>query len=212
MPNLSSHIQTFSTIDSPYAGNDFTMEGLDGFLQATQNGGATTWDGKKWVINSGMTFEALAEIQKIDELAIYPYTWTKRHQLRTRVQSCIANDPLGNYWIWHGNPDGPFNGFGLIFTPTKIQAMTGNLISTTLLDLITGLTPGDNQTHKYELVFYPGNGLYISIDDVFVDKIVDTLPDNDSDAYYVFDIRCFNGTNQEGGSIALSRLQISQDL
>jgi len=212
MPNLSSHIQTFSYVDNPYAGNDFILEALSGFLTQTQNGGDITWDGYKWVINTHQTLNGGANIQKIDELAIYPYTWAKRHQVRTRVESTIANDPLGDYFLWHGNPDGPFNGFGLIFTPTKIIGRTGDLTSTTDLDLIIGLEPGTPYQHKYEMIFYPGNGVYFYIDEVFVNKIVDTLPYDDFDAYFVFKIQCFNGTDTMGGSIALSRLQISQDI
>lgn len=211
MPNLSSHIQTFSAYDVPYADSDLSFDSMDGYIVEKSETASITFNAGAWELCTGPTLNDYIDFYKKDRLPIYCYSWSKRRQIRFRLKSQIDNDPLGYYRIGSGELTGGGCGFGLKLEPTKVRGFAANAVGETLLDLLTGLTPGDFCEHLYEIIFYPGNGVYFSIDGAFVGSITENLPEGDDDADRIAQINMFNDTNGIACVLAFSRIQISQD-
>ena len=211
MPNLSSHIQTFSAYDAPYAGSDLQFDAIDGYYISKADSAQITFNIGAWNLITGPTLNDYITMMKRDLFPIYTYTWTKRRQLRFRLQSQIDNDATGYYLIGTGCVAGMNNAFGLKFTPTKIMGFSVKSAPETEIDLITGLTPGEQYEHLYEIIFYPGNGVYFYVDGVLIGTITTDLPEGTPSADYIVDIEMLNDTNGIQCVLAFSRIQISQD-
>ena len=211
MPNLSSHIQTFSVFDAPYAGHDLILESLDGFEIEKVGNSSVEYFTNRWNATVGPPIDQSIFIAKKDSLPLYPYTWNKRRQLRIGLASYIENDPIGEYHLFTGDVTSPFLGFGLLFKPTQIKAWAGNGVNHTEIILFDALTPGVNYEHLYELVFYPGNGLYVYADVVLAGSITTNLPTGTNNADDLIAVSMLNGTEGTQSVLAFSRIQFSQD-
>lgn len=211
MPNLSSHIQTFSVLDAPYAGNDMTFESMDGFYNVLSGAAALAFAAGAWSATVGPTLNDSLSLIKQDSFPLYDYTWDKRRQLRLKLSSQVTNDPTGEFYLACGNPYGPWEGFGLVFTPTEIIARCGDGSAFTDLVLLTGLTPGDVNVHLYEFLWYPTNGVYIYVDGVFVGSITTDLPSGAGSANRLIDMELMNNAAGESAELRFSRIIFSQD-
>ena len=211
MPNQSSHILTFSTFDLPYAGSDLQFDALNGYYISKAETAQIIFNLGAWYLNTGPTLNDWITMTKRDLFPIYTYTWTKRRQLRFRLQSQIDNDPDGYYRLGTGNVAGMNHAFGIKFTPTKIIGFSVKTAPEAEIDLITGLTPGEQYEHLYEIIFYPGNGVYFYVDGVLLGTITTDLPEGITAANYLLDIETLNATNGISCVLAFSRIQVSQD-
>jgi hypothetical protein len=211
MPNLSSHIQTFSVLDAPYAGSDMQLESIDGFYKLLVGGATLDFVTGAWTATVGPDIDDSVVFQKIDLYPLYDYTWEKRRQMRFRLNSQIGNIPAGEFYFTTGDVYGSATGFGLVFTPTEIIARCGDGFDLTDLVLFTGLTPGDIYEHLYEFIFYPGNGVYVYADGVFIGSITTHLPTGTSSAERLLDMLMYTPIAMEGAAFKFSRIQFSQD-
>lgn len=211
MPNLSAHIQTFSVLDAPYAGSDLQFDALDGYYINKAATAQLQFNIGAWYLITGPTLNDWITMMKRDLFPIYQYTWSKKRQLRFRLQSQIDNDATGYYLIGTGNVAGMSNAFGLKFTPTKIIGFSVSVAPGAEIDLITALTPGEQYEHLYEITFYPGNGVYFYVDGVLMGSITTHLPTGSTSADYIVDIEMLNDTNGIACVLAFSRIQMSQD-
>ena len=78
MPNLSSHIQTFSVLDAPYTGNDMQFESMDGMYSVLSGGAALVFAAGAWSADVGPTLNDSLSLIKQDSFPLYDYTWDKR--------------------------------------------------------------------------------------------------------------------------------------
>ena len=211
MPNLSSHIQTFSVLDAPYAGNDMNFESMDGFYTVLVDPSQLMFSEGAWYASAtGLTNTSLTLIKR-DAFPLYSYTWDKRRQLRLRLSSQVIVGSTGFCYLMCGMPFAPWTGFGLVFTPTEIIARCGDGIDVADLVLLTGLTPGDTYEHLYEFIFYPGNGVYVYVDEVLIGSITTFLPSGLTASDRILHIEMLNEAEFEGYSLGFSRIQLSQD-
>jgi len=211
MPNLSSHIQTFSVLDAPYAGNDMVFDAMDGYYSVLTGGAQLIYSDGAWWASAGPAAGDGLTLLKRDLFPLYSYTWNKRRQLRFRLESMAHDDPTGWCWLLTGNPYGPWRGFGLVFTPTEIIARCGDGVDFTDLVLFTGLTPGDIYEHLYEFIFYPGNGVYVYVDGVLIGSITLTLPSGTLNSERLLYIDMYTDTINKTKQLGFSRIQFSQD-
>jgi hypothetical protein len=211
MPNLASHILTFSLVDRPYADIDMILESMDGFTIYKSAGAQILFDSGAWNLSVGPTVDDYIDLIKEDDLPVYPYTWDKKRQLRIMLSSQIQDYPTQVQALTTGEVYNAATGFGLYFYPTKIQAVCGDGMDIATLDLITGITPGDIETHLYEFLFLPGNGLYINIDGSPAGSITQHLPTRDDTAKRLLAIHMYNETDGLGAAFRFSRIQFSQD-
>jgi hypothetical protein len=211
MPNLSSHIQTFSVLDAPYAGSDMQLESIDGFYKVLVGGATLAFVTGAWTATVGPDIDDSVVFQKIDAYPLYDYTWEKRRQLRFKLSSQIGNIPTGDFYFTTGDVYGNARGFGLVFTDTKIKAVCGGGAGISELELFAGLTPGDIYEHLYEFIFYPGNGVYVYVDGVFIGSITTDLPTGTLSAERLLDMIMYTPIAMEGAALKFSRIQFSQD-
>lgn len=211
MPNLSSHIQTFSVLDAPYAGNDMNFESMDGFYTVLSGGAQLIFSEGAWYASATGTISDSLNLIKRDAFPLYSYTWDKRRQLRLRLSSQVIVGSTGFCYLMCGMPFAPWTGFGLVFTPTQIIARCGDGIDIADLVLFTGLTPGVTYEHLYEFIFYPGNGVYVYVDGVLIGSIITFLPSGTTASDRILTIEMLNEAVFQGYELGFSRIQFSQD-
>lgn len=211
MPNLSSHIQTFSVLDAPYAGNDMVFDAMDGYYVVLSDPTQLIFSEGAWYANASGLDKSCLTLVKRDAFPLYSYTWDKRRQLRLRLSSQVANGSTGYCYLMCGMPFAPWTGFGLVFTATEIIARCGDSIDIAELVLFTGLTPGDTYEHLYEFTFYPGNGVYVYVDGVLIGSITTFLPSGVYASDRILTIEMLNEAEFEAYSLGFSRIQFSQD-
>lgn len=187
------------------------LESIDGFTKTLIGGATLAFNMGAWAATVGPSIDDSIEFIKIDAYPLYAYTWEKRRQLRFRLSSQIGNIPTGDFYFTTGDVYGSATGFGLIFTDTKIKAVCGDGLGLSELELFAGLTPGDIYDHLYEFIFYPGNGLYIYVDGVFIGSITTHLPTGTSLADWLLKMTMYTPIAMEGASLRFSRIQFSQD-
>jgi hypothetical protein len=187
------------------------FESMDGMYTSLSPTAALIYDAFVWSAVVGPTLNDFLTLINREWLSLCDYTWDKRRQFRLKLNSRCGNDPTGEYCLFCGDPGGPWMGFGLVFTPTEIIARLGNGSAHTDLVLFTGLYPGDEYVHLYDFLWYPTNGLYITVDGVFVGAITTDLPSGTNSANIFLYISLFNTTAGESAELRFSRIIFSQD-
>jgi hypothetical protein len=173
--------------------------------------GSYTLNANYLEVSTGPTSGGLARVWKAPSLSPLMPTWAKNRTIQFKAEIRMFADAASENYVSTGVGLPASDGFGFKFTDTKIRGFASNGGAVTLVDLITGLTPGTYYNYKFKAVFTAGIKVEFYIDGVLLGTITTNLPVTDTNAY----IPCWFAVKSGADALSLIRTSgftIQQDL
>lgn len=176
MGNILFHLQFPAPAVQNVASWTTLFESWDQWTLVLQGTGANTKGVGNMLMTTGGTAGGIARVSKVPTNSPLFPSWTKNRTIQFEAATWCDVDNASENYICTGSGLPAADGFGFKFTDTKIQGFANNAGAPTFVDLITGLTPGEWQEHKYKAVFTAGVKVDFYIDGVLLGTITTTLP------------------------------------
>jgi hypothetical protein len=187
------------------------MESLDYWTKVASGTGALSAGATYHQITSGLTSGGIYRLSKQPVLPPFKADWAKARTIEFYAETLMDTDAASENYICTGSGLPTADGFGFIFTDSKIQGFACNGAPPTLADLITALTPAATYDHLYKAVFTPGVSVKFYIDGVLTGTITTDLPVTNTNPHIPCKFAVKSGANA-ASIIRTSGFAFQQDL